>query len=81
MLFQLWKFRMITAEATKDCTGEAVWQLLYADDVVLFAESREEVKQKFLECKLALETRDGKMFLCRTKFMVTGKKSEVIRSS
>ena len=32
-------FILIMEEVTKKCTGEALWQLLYADDLVLSAES------------------------------------------
>ena len=67
-------------EATKKCTGEDLWQLQYADDLVLSAESKEGMEQKFLKRKLSLETRGMKVNLGTTKLMVTAKKSEVIRS-
>ena len=69
-------FILIVEEATKECTGEALWQLLYPDDLVLSTESKEEVEQMFLEWKLALETRRMKMNLGKTKLMVSGEKKE-----
>ena len=73
-------FILIMEEATKECQDEALWHLLYADDLVLTAESKEEVERKFLEWKRPLETRGMKVNVGKTKLMVTGKKSEVIRS-
>ena len=73
-------FILIMEEATKECQGEALWHLLYADDLVLTAESREAVERKFMEWKRPLEDRGMKVNLGKTKLMVTGKKSEVIRS-
>ena len=73
-------FILIMEEATKECQGEALWHLLYADDLVLSAESREAVEQKFMEWKRPLENRGMKVNIGKTKLMVTGKKSEVMRS-
>ena len=66
-------------EATKECTGVASRNLLYADGLILSAESKEEVEHNFLERKLVHETRGIKMNLGKRKLMVTGKNSEVIR--
>ena len=73
-------FILIMEEATKECQGCALWNLLYADDLVLSVGSREEVEQKFLEWKTPLEGRGMKVNIGKTKVMVTGKRSEVIRS-
>ena len=73
-------FILIMDEATKECQGEALWHLLYADDLVLSAESKEAVEQKFMEWKSPLESRGMKVNVGKTKLMVTGKKAEVIRS-
>ena len=73
-------FILVMQEATKDCGGEDIWELLYADDLVLTAESREEVELKFLNWKHAIEIRGMKVNIGKTKMMVTGKKDEVVRS-
>ena len=67
-------------EATKECQGEAVWHRLYADDLVLSAESKEAVEQKLMEWKSLLESRGRNVNIVKTKLIVTGKKIEVIRS-
>ena len=42
-------FILVMEEATRECQGDALWNLLYADDLVLTVDSREEVEQKFVE--------------------------------
>ena len=73
-------FIIIMEEATKECQDDTFWNLLYADDLVLSAGSREEVVQKFIDWKSSLERRGMKVNIGKTKLMVTGKKSEIIRS-
>ena len=73
-------FILIMEEATKECQGEAFWHLLYADDLVLSAETKEAVEAKFMEWKSPLERRGMNVNIGKTKLMVTGKKAEVIRS-
>ena len=65
-------FILIMEEETKECTGEELRQMLYADDLVISARSMEEVEQKLLERKLALEPRGMKVNLGKTNLMVTG---------
>jgi len=73
-------FIIIMEEATKECQDDALWNLLYADDLVLSAETREEVERKFMDWKSSLEGRGMKVNKGKTKLMVTGKRSEMIRS-
>ena len=44
----------VMQEATREARGEGLWDLLYADDLVITAESEEEAVRKFGEWK-----RDG----------------------
>ena len=73
-------FNLVMEEATKSCRVEDPWELLYADDLVLTAESREEVVQMFRRWKEALELRGMKVNLSKTKLLVTGKEAEIIES-
>ena len=56
------------------CYMQTIWYCLQS------LRSKEEVEQKFLEWKLALETRGMKVNLGKTKLMGTGEKGKVIRS-
>lgn len=60
-------------EATKEARSEMPWELAYADDLVLTAESEGEVFQKFETWKAALEQRGLKINIEKTKLMVTGR--------
>ena len=73
-------FNLVMEEATKECTRQAPWSMLYADDLVLTAETWEEVVEEFKRWKMALERRGMKVNMNKTKIMVTGKESVPIRS-
>ena len=49
------------------------WELLYADDLVLMAESVEDLKEKVLRWKECMEVKGLKVNLVKTKVMVSGK--------
>ena len=66
-------FILVMNEATKECCLGDPWELLYADDLVLTAETKEEVERKFTDWKLAMERRGLKVNIGKTKIMVTGK--------
>ena len=73
-------FNIVMEEATKECTKLVPWTMLYADDLVLTAETWEEVVEKFKSWKVALERRGMKVNMSKTKILVTGKETEQIRS-
>ena len=50
-------FILVMDEATMECRRGDPWELLYAEDVVLTAESREEVTEMLEDWKGALEKR------------------------
>ena len=54
-------FIIIMEKATKECQDDTLWNLLYADDLVLSAETREEVERKILDWKSSLEGRGMKV--------------------
>ena len=64
----------------KECQDDTLWNLLYADDLVLSAGSREGMVQKFEDWDTSFERRVITVNNCKTKLMVTGTRSEIIRS-
>ncbi len=68
-------FIVVMEEATKDCRRGDPWELLYADDLVLTAESKNEVEEMFREWKRTIERRGLKVNIGKTKMMVTGKEN------
>ena len=70
-------FNLVLEETTKSCRKGCPWELLYADDLVLMAESREEVLSMFEKWREALEKRGLKVNLGKTKLLVSGKEYEV----
>ena len=53
------------------------WELLYAYDLILTAESMKDVIGMFRRWKEALEMRGMKVNLSNTKLLVTGKEAEI----
>ena len=68
-------FIMVMEEVTKLARGDGPWELLYADDLVLTAESKEEVTGMFNRWKEEMEQRGLKINMEKTKLMVTGNKA------
>jgi len=73
-------FILVLEVATKECRTGDPWELLYADDLVLTGETKEEVTNMFLRWKEAMECRGLKVNLGKTKIMVTGKQGENLQS-
>ena len=68
-------FITVMEEATKLTRGDGPWELLYADDLVLTAESKEEVTDMFNRWKEEMEQSGLKINMEKTKLMVTGNKA------
>ena len=51
------------------------WELLYADDLVLVAQSIEELREKVQQWKACMESKGLKMNIDKTKVMRSGKGS------
>ena len=54
-------FVLVMQEATKKARGEGLWDFLYADDLVITAESEEEAVRKIGVWKREMETRGLKV--------------------
>ncbi len=65
-------FITVMEEATR---GDGPWELLYADDLVLTAESEEEVIHMFNRWKEEMEQGELKINMEKTKLMVIGNKA------
>ena len=73
-------FITVMEEASKDCRGSGPWELLYADDLVLTAASKQEAIDMFSRWKDGLERRGLKINGAKSKVMVTGKSKERTKS-
>ena len=65
-------FVIVMEEVSKQVRRGGVWEMLYANDLVLTAESREEVEEMFRRWKEAMELRGLKVNVAKTKLMVSG---------
>ena len=66
-------FKVVMEEATKLCRRGDPWDLLYADDLVLTAESKEEVMEVFHRWRIAMERCGMKINIPKTKLLISGK--------
>ena len=69
-------FIIVMEEATKECRKGGPWELLYADDLVLTAETKEEVIEMFKRWRSGMERRGLKINMNKTKYLVTGKEAK-----
>ena len=69
-------FVVVMQEATREARGEGLWDLLYAHDLVIAAESEEAIK-KFGVWKREMENRGLKVNINMTKLMVIGREPAV----
>ena len=65
-------FILVMQEATRE-ERRGLWELLYADDLVITAESEEDAINRFNSWKESLEKRGLKINIEKTKVMVTGR--------
>ena len=57
------------------------WELLYADDLVLVAQSKEELREKVLRWKECMELKGLKVNIEKTKVMRSGKSGgEIVKT-
>ena len=63
-------FNLVMEEATRDYRRGVPWDMLYADDIVLTAETKEGVLEQFNEWKCAMESKCLKVNLSKTKILV-----------
>ena len=67
-------FKVIMEEAAKMCRRGDPWELLYADDLVLTAESKEELMEMFNRWRNAIERCGMKINVQKTKLLISGMK-------
>ena len=65
-------FNLVMEEATKHCRRGVPWDVLYADDLAITAETREEAVEEFITWKSAMECRGLKVNIEKTKLLVSG---------
>ena len=57
------------------------WELLYADDLVLVAQSKEELRERVLQWKECMELKGLKINIGKTKVMRSGKSGgEIVKT-
>ena len=66
-------FNVVMEEATKECHRGVPWDMLYADDLIITGESKEDVEEQLQNWKRALERRGLKINVGKTKILVSGK--------
>ena len=69
-------FKLVMEEATKSIRKGNPWELLYADDLVLRAESKEGVEEMLDAWSSAMELRGLKVNINNTKLLVSRKKND-----
>ena len=68
-------FKLVMEETTKHCRRGDPWELLYADDLVLTADSKQRVEEIFNEWRSAMELRGLKINVAKTKLLISGKEN------
>ena len=62
-------FAVITDRLTDEVRREPLWMMLFADDIVIFEETREEVERRLKSWKYALERRGMKISRSKTEYL------------
>ena len=62
-------FAIIIDVLSEDCRKDGLWNLLYADDLVLMGETIEELEELFLAWKVAFEGKGLEVNIAKTKVM------------
>ena len=66
-------FNVVMEEATRECHRGVPWDMLYADDLIITGETKEEVEEQLQNWKRALARRGLKINIGKTKILVSGK--------
>ena len=65
----LFLFAVIMDRLTDEVRREPLWMMLFADDIVICKETREEVKQRLESWRYALERREMKVSRSKTEYL------------
>ena len=71
-------FIIVMEEVTKEGRSGGFWDILYADDIILTAETIEELKDMFNKWDQQLTSKGFKINMNKSKFMISGKEKPVI---
>ena len=69
-------FAIVVDIIAENARRGVVNELLYADDLVIMSEDMEDLKERFWNCKDALESKGLKVNTRKTKVMVSGSEGE-----
>ena len=72
-------FAIVVDVATENAREGLMKEILYADDLLLMSETMEDLKERFLKWRSALESKRLKVNHEKTKVMVCGLEDEVIQ--
>ena len=70
-------FIIVMDEATRGARKGTPWELVYADDLVVTAETEQEARDSFERWRDAMELRGLRVNMEKTKVMITGKTARV----
>ena len=73
-------FIIVMEEVTKEGRSGGFWDILYADDIILTAETIEELKDMFNKWDQQLTSKGFKINMNKSKFMISGKEKHVIET-
>merc|ERR1712121_308888 len=73
-------FIIVMEEVTKEGRSGDFWDILYADDIILTAETIEELKDMFNKWDQQLTSKGFKINMNKSKFMISGKEKHVIET-
>ncbi|KAK3508597.1 hypothetical protein QTP70_034713, partial [Hemibagrus guttatus] len=62
-------FAMVMDQLSKDVRQESPWTMMFADDIVICSESREQVEENLERWRFALESRGMKVSRSKTEYM------------
>ena len=69
-------FAMMMDRMTDDIREEAPWTMMFADDIVIFSESKEQVEEKLESWRYALERRGMKVNRRKTEYMCVNERQD-----
>ena len=70
-------FVIVMEAITREFRVALLWELLYADDLAVIAETEEELIKRLNEWKDNVESKDMRVNMNKTKVMISGKRQKV----